>query len=136
VPLEHRTPGKMILSSRARREDPANLAGYIDTSAMSRNDKISFSLRELATALIRDQGIHEGRWRLRFDFSVSRADVAPSDQGALHGAILVIGGLAIERCDDAPPGTPQVFDAAKENPVRDDAVPRLTAKKAPRSRRH
>jgi hypothetical protein len=103
---------------------------------MSRTNKINFSLREVATALIRDQGIHEGRWRLRFDFSVSRADVAPSDQGAFPGAILVIGGIAIERCDDAPPGTPQVFDAAKENPVHDAAVPRLPRKKPPRSQRH
>lgn len=84
---------------------------------MARGDKLRFDLRDLATALLRHEGIHVGRWRLDVDFSMTRAEVGPSEQGALPGVVLAFNGLELQRCDDAPAGSPQVFDATKENPA-------------------
>lgn len=78
--------------------------------------RVHFNLRDVAVALMRYEGIHEGRWHLAIDVAVTRAEVAPSDQGALPGALLAVSGFELERQDDAPEGSPQVFDAAKENP--------------------
>lgn len=83
---------------------------------MARNSETTFELREIAAALFRFQGIHEGRWQLALDVSVSNAHVGPDDQGPLPGVLIVMRGLRLRRDDQAPDGSPQVFDAAKENP--------------------
>lgn len=84
---------------------------------MARGDKLHFDLRDVATALLRHEGIRAGRWRLGVDFSLTRAEVGPSEQGAVPGVVLAFNGLELQRCDDAPSGSPQVLDAAKENPA-------------------
>lgn len=88
---------------------------------LAHSKKIRFDLHDVAMALFQYQGIHVGRWHLAIDLSVKRAEVGPSDQGALPGVVVVVAGLELERRDDAPPGTSQIFDAAKENPA---AAPR------------
>ena len=79
-----------------------------------------FDLRDLAVALMQYEGIHEGRWQLSVDFSVVRSYVGPDKQGGLPAATMVISGVELNRVDDAPDGTAQVFNAAKENPRRTD----------------
>jgi len=83
---------------------------------MAHRKLASFDLREVATALFKFEGIHDGRWQLEVDFSVTNAHVGTDDQGALPGLMMLIRGMRLHRRDDAPEGTPQVFDAAKENP--------------------
>jgi hypothetical protein len=85
---------------------------------MARPITMRFELHELAAALFRFQGIHEGRWHLSVEVAVASApQVGPDEQGVLPGVTVLIRGLRLKRWDDAPDGTPQVFDAAKENPA-------------------
>lgn len=83
---------------------------------MAKADRAQFDLRDIAAALFRFEGIHEGRWRLAVDLTVSTADVAPDNKGVLPSVVVTLHGLQLERCDDAADGTPHVFDAASEHP--------------------
>ena len=83
---------------------------------MAKAKKATFDLRDVAAALFRFEGIHEGRWQLTVDLSAANAHVGQPDQGALPGVMIVFRGVQLQRCDDAADGVPQVFDASKENP--------------------
>lgn len=83
---------------------------------MAEPERAQFDLRDIAAALFRLEGIHEGRWRLAVDLAVSAADGAPDSRRVLPSVIVTLHGVQLERCDDAADGTPQVFDARLENP--------------------
>jgi hypothetical protein len=76
-----------------------------------------FDLAELTKALIKEQGIHDGKWMVAFEFSfgvglfgVSPAEVAPGGFWQVKRALLV---------QPAEAGSPAhlVLDAAEVNPL-------------------
>jgi hypothetical protein len=88
-----------------------------------------YSIEDLLTALLRDQGIHEGHWALNVEFSATGASVKPQDnpERTLPGLIVSLNSATLLRTDSAAAGT---VDAAVVNPRK--AVPSV---KPARSRR-
>ena len=75
-----------------------------------------FNLQEVATALIKEQKIHEGKWVVLFDLNLAGGifGVNPDDQ--LPGAFMQIKRLLLAQPD---PAMPQRFvvDASEVNPA-------------------
>lgn len=84
---------------------------------MAETTQFSFDLSEVAAALIKQQGLHEGRWLLAVDFQVA-AGMMGSDEGEgpKPGMMARITKVHLVRKDDEPPGTPGLVDAAEVNP--------------------
>ena len=81
-----------------------------------------FSNRELLEVLIKQAGVHEGRWVLMANFGFTAANFGQAEDSVAPGAALVIQQMGIQR---AVLGTPDgmTVDAAVVNPA-----PKETAK--------
>jgi hypothetical protein len=60
---------------RGRADAPA----LHSTDANTPTSEHNYSIEDLITALLRDQGIHEGHWALNIEFSATGAAVKPQD---------------------------------------------------------
>lgn len=75
-----------------------------------------FSFEQLATALVKAGGYHEGLWRLRFDFDVRSASIkVPTDRGdqlvpAAFTPIMSVSLYKVDKIDEL------TVDAAAVNP--------------------
>jgi hypothetical protein len=74
-----------------------------------------YSIEELLSALLRDQGIHEGHWALNIEFSATGASVKPQDNPTrtLPGLIVSVNNATLLRVDSSTAGA---VDAAVVNP--------------------
>jgi hypothetical protein len=74
-----------------------------------------FSLTEVVEALLRDRGIHEGRWALSMEFGTTGASFSPHGEGnvSLPAVLVSISGATLVRADDCAFA---VVDAAIANP--------------------
>jgi hypothetical protein len=69
--------------------------------------------KEVATLLIKEQGLHEGNFDLAFEFQIAVGAVGPNPESLLPGAMLGIGKITLSPA--AKPG-PSTVDAAIVNP--------------------
>jgi hypothetical protein len=88
---------------------------------MAEPTQYKFSFEEVAAALMKLQGIHEGLWQLAFEMNLIAGNFAPQQVGGVGtqptetrpGAMFQIGSALLVR---APEGvardTPLIFDAA------------------------
>jgi len=76
---------------------------------------ITFSYKELATALIKHQGIHEGIWGLTIQVGIQAGNIqaGPSENDTVLGIIIPLQKIGIQKQDKPNPIT---VDAAKVNP--------------------
>lgn len=72
-----------------------------------------FDHKEVAEALVKRQGIHEGIWGLSVHFGLHAANVALSDQQANPAAIVGVVKIGIQKLEKESDLT---VDAAKVNP--------------------
>ena len=79
-----------------------------------------YSIEELLSALLRDQGIHDGHWALNVEFSATGAAVKPQDNPArtLPGLIVSVNSATLTRADRSAAGA---VDAAVVNPRKPPA---------------
>jgi hypothetical protein len=75
-----------------------------------------FDYKEVAEALIKKQGIHEGLWGIYMEFGISAANIPidPSGQVFLPAAIVPVAKIGIQRFDKPNSLT---VDAAEVNPL-------------------
>ncbi|OLL27962.1 hypothetical protein BTH42_30220 [Burkholderia sp. SRS-W-2-2016] len=80
-----------------------------------------YSIDELLTALLRDQGIHEGYWALNVEFSATGASVRPQDHATrtLPGLIVSVNSATLRRADSNVAGA---LDAAVVNPRKESVA--------------
>ncbi len=80
----------------------------------------TFTHREVAEALIRKQGIHEGLWGIYMEFGIGAANInsGPSEEALVPAAIVPVVKMGIQRFDK--PNTLTV-DAAQINPPNQQA---------------
>ena len=95
---------------------------------MAKVQRYSFTYPEIAEALIKQQGIHEGLWGVFLDFGLEAANVRPpdgSEGGFFPAAIVPVQRIGIQRFRD---GNYLTVDAAVVNPVagEPDELPALT----------
>ncbi len=87
---------------------------------------IVFSYKEVATSLIKSQGIHEGLWSLFVKFGLNAANIGENDDSLRPAAVIAILEIGLMKGEKENSVT---VDAAKVNPKpADDAKP---ATKAP-----
>src|SRR5919197_1299408 len=74
-----------------------------------------FDYKEVAEALIKKQGIHEGLWGIYMEFGIGAANIpaGPSEQVLLPAAIVPVVKVGIQRFDKPSSLT---VDAAEVNP--------------------
>jgi hypothetical protein len=75
-----------------------------------------FDFKEVAEALIKKQGIHEGLWGIYMEFGIAAGNIpaGPSQQVLLPAAIVPVVKIGIQRFDQPSSLT---VDAAEVNPT-------------------
>lgn len=90
---------------------------------MAEAKMITYSFKELAALMVKDQGIHEGYWGIYARFGINAANAGPSETDVKPTALVPILELGIQKFDEL---NNLSVDAAVENP----AVTKTTKDKA------
>jgi hypothetical protein len=85
---------------------------------MAEATQFTFTHKELITFMIKDKGIHDGRWMLLVNFAMTAGYFGPSPTELSPGTIVTATGLGIQRVLPGQPETAEVLivDAATVNP--------------------
>ena len=86
---------------------------------------IVFNYKEVVTALVKAQGIHEGLWALFIRFGLNAANLGPNEDQIQPCAIIPIVEIGLQKAEKENSIS---VDAAKVNPKADGAHD-ATAKK-------
>ena len=79
-------------------------------------EQYAFKYSEVIAALIKQAGLHDGKWQLVMNFGLSAANIGPSPSEVVPGAAVGILGIGLSRAKpDSPEGL--VGDAAVINPA-------------------
>ncbi len=84
---------------------------------MAEPRQITFSYRELAEILVKQQGIHEGLWGVYAEFAIAAtyAEGPPGTESPLPAAVVPLQRVGIQRFDQELTGL--TVDAAVVNPA-------------------
>jgi hypothetical protein len=74
---------------------------------------VIFSYREVVTALLKAQGIHEGKWALFVRFGLNAANIGGNDDDLRPAAIIPILEIGLQKAEKENAIS---VDAAKVNP--------------------
>lgn len=85
--------------------------------------QFTFELGEVATTLVKEQGLHEGLWALAFEMNVSIGTMGASSAEAKPGVLVQIAKVQLVRQTEARPGAIHVVDAALVNPASKQTKP-------------
>ena len=75
-----------------------------------------FTYPEVVEALIKKQGLHEGRWAIYMEFGIAAANAGPTPEQAVPSAIVPVIKVGLQRVD-ADKTLPGTLDAAVVNPA-------------------
>src|SRR4051794_39572765 len=85
---------------------------------MAEATQFTWTHKELLTLMVKDKGIHEGRWMLLINYGMLAGNFGATEAELSPGMVVAIASLGIQReapGQAAPPGL--VVDAAVENPA-------------------
>jgi hypothetical protein len=84
---------------------------------MAEPTQFSFSMVEATEALIKKQGIHEGKWMIGVEFVVNIGLLGTAPNEARPGAMILANSLQLVKASEtgAPPNL--IVDAAEVNPA-------------------
>jgi hypothetical protein len=80
---------------------------------MPETSQYTFSFKEIVTALVKAQDIHEGIWGLFVNFGLNASNLGPTDNELRPAAMIPILALGLQKFDKE---TNLSVDAAKVNP--------------------
>lgn len=80
---------------------------------MAEPGQIIFSYKEVATALLKQHGIHEGLWGVYVKFGLKGANIGESDDALMPAAIIPVLQMGLQKFDKL---NNLSVDAAKVNP--------------------
>ncbi len=88
---------------------------------MAEADRYIFTYKEIAEALVRQQGIHEGLWGVYVEFGIAAANVGstPESNDVVPAAIVPVQKLGLQRFPEANNLT---VDAAEVNPASESSA--------------
>jgi hypothetical protein len=80
--------------------------------------QFTFTLFEATEALIKKQGIHEGKWVLAIEFGLNVAMMGTGPTDVKPGVMILANNLQLQRATE--PGSPPnlIVDAAVVNPAQ------------------
>lgn len=79
-------------------------------------NQYEFKHKEVLEALIKQAGLHDGRWQLILNFGLAGANVGPTDEQMTPGAIVAVHWIGLARATETSPPA-LVADAAEVNPA-------------------
>jgi len=85
---------------------------------MAEVTQFNFDFKEVATALIKQQGLHEGFWLIAFKFSMGAGIIGATPDDARPAALLQMLKVQLVKQTQIPPPHPHLtVDAAEVNPA-------------------
>lgn len=75
-----------------------------------------FKYHEIAEALIKQAGLHEGKWQIIMSFGIAGANMGPSDADLVPGAAVAVTNIGLQRANPASPAV-LTADASVVNPL-------------------
>lgn len=87
----------------------------------------SFSIRDLITALLRDQNIHTGSWGLTMHFTANGTSITEVGGAKLPGLAVAVSGVTLVPTAEGEHGS---IDASLVNPAKEARVRSLVRPKA------
>ncbi|TIT22185.1 MAG: hypothetical protein E5W81_04345 [Mesorhizobium sp.] len=75
-----------------------------------------FKYKEVAEALVKQAGLHEGRWQIVMSFGLGAANMGPTPDETVPGAAVAVTGIGLIRAAETSPNA-LVVNAAEVNPV-------------------
>jgi hypothetical protein len=82
---------------------------------MAEVSQYSFELKELATHLVKIEGIKEGKWVIGFEFNLGAGLVGISPDNPRPAAFAAINKVTLTRHVEGTPEPPFIVDAAEVN---------------------
>jgi hypothetical protein len=87
---------------------------------MPEPNQYTFDYRELAEALVKQAGLHEGRWQVVMTFGLGAANMGPTEAHVVPGAAVAVTSVGLLKATETSPSA-LVVDAAVVNPsTRED----------------
>jgi hypothetical protein len=84
---------------------------------MAEATQFSFDFREVATAMIKQQGLHEGLWMVAFEVNFVAGVLGTTPPTSMPSVLVQMTKLQLIRQDQVPPPNPHLtVDAAEVNP--------------------
>jgi hypothetical protein len=74
-----------------------------------------FKYTEIAEALVKQAGLHEGKWQVIITFALAAANMGPSPAEVVPGAALAVTSIGLQRAAEESPEALTV-DASAVNP--------------------
>jgi hypothetical protein len=94
---------------------------------MAETSQLIFSFKEIVTALLKAQGIHQGIWGLFVNFGIQANNVGPNENELRPAALIPILSMGLQKFEKE---TNLSVDAAKVNPAP-PAIAKTSKKSAP-----
>jgi hypothetical protein len=66
-------------------------------------NQYSFKYQEVIAALIKQAGLHEGRWQITMTFGMGAANMGPSPAEVVPGAAVAVTGIGLIRATAESP---------------------------------
>jgi hypothetical protein len=85
---------------------------------MAEPTQFTFSMVEATEALIKKQGIHEGKWMLAVEFVVNVALLGTGPNDARPGAMVLANSLQLVKAPETGAPANLIVDAAEVNPAK------------------
>jgi hypothetical protein len=83
---------------------------------MPEANQYMFKYPEIAAALVKLAGLHEGKWQVIMTFGLGALNMGPSDAEMVPGAAVGVTGIGLQRATETSPKA-LVVDAAEINPA-------------------
>ena len=81
---------------------------------MSETSQYLFSFKEIVTALVKAQGLHEGIWGLFVNFGLNAQNIGPNENELRPAAMMPILGMGLQKFEKE---SNLSVDAKKVNPI-------------------
>jgi hypothetical protein len=85
---------------------------------MAEVDIYGFDLKEVAAALMKQQGIHEGLWLLAFEFNLGAGLVGATKEDIRPAAFVQINKISLVRQNEISAAPNLIVNAAEVNPAQ------------------
>lgn len=78
-------------------------------------DRYTYNYKELAAMFVKNEGLHEGFWKIYAEFGIKAVNAGPSDDEIYPTAMIPLLKIGIQKSDNKNED-PITVDASKVNP--------------------
>ena len=97
---------------------------------MAEPTQYMFTHQEVVTALIRQQGLHAGKWRLSINFAFTASNVGPSEADLNPAMLVAVNSIGLQRAEENDVSNLCVDAATVDAPTAAPGVESVKRKRA------